>query len=248
MDIGKLREGLDDWRNRLDETRRQLDSGERRDWTWYGYDILNNINVLDDFLTQAEKEELSNLGPCSVADIGCADGDFGLMLASQGHPVDLIDWPSTNWNGFRGAPALRDRLGLDAETHQVELDSQFFLPRDQYGVVLFLGLLYHLKNPFYALEKLSYHTRYLFLSTRIAAFGNKPSRKIQDLPVAYLVAPDECNNDATNFWIFSQTGLERLASRTGWKIRNTHTIGSKTSNPADNDADERCFMFLESGR
>jgi tRNA (mo5U34)-methyltransferase len=47
--------------------------------------------------------------------------------------------------------------------------------------------------------------------------------------VAYLLGPEECNNDSTNFWIFSDEGLKRLIHRTGWSILAYTTIGDKTN-------------------
>jgi tRNA (mo5U34)-methyltransferase len=66
-----------------------------------------------------------------------------------------------------GIRALKEALGSFVEIHAVDLDSQFELPEQQYGLVFFLGLLYHLKNPFYVLESLSKAARYCLLSTRV---------------------------------------------------------------------------------
>jgi hypothetical protein len=61
-----------------------------------------------------------------------------------------------------------------------------------------------------------------------------------------LLAPQECNNDDTNFWIFTDEGLKRLADRTGWKVLSYLTVGeTKSSTPADPDRDERAFCLLE---
>lgn len=71
---------------------------------------------------------------------------------------------------------------------------------------------------------------------------------IADLPVAYLLGPEECNDDATNFWIFSPKGLERLPSRAGWTVRASFTSGdTQASNPSDLDHDERAYVLAESG-
>lgn len=188
-----------------------------------------------------------------IADIGCADGDLGLMLANQGHTVDLIDWPATNWNGLRGAKLLSARLELDVRIHEIDLDSQFQLPQADYDFIFLLGILYHLKNPYYVLEQLAKRTRFCALSTRIARYaselgGDRKGNEIEigHLPVAYLLNPDECNNDATNFWIFSLAGLRRLVERSGWKIVDEGCLGAEDSNPSDNHRDQRAFMLLES--
>jgi len=215
-------------------------------FTWYGYHTMANIwhveNLLDgkfeEFLEQTEGR---------VADIGVADGELGYFLESLGRDVDLFDWPATNWNGMRGVRRLHELLDSRANVSEIDLDSQFSLPHPRYGLIFFLGILYHLKNPMFVLEALSSKTKYLLLSTRIAAKTSAEGFDMQDLPLAYLVDPSECNNDSTNYWIFSKTGLERLLSRSGWAIERWMTVVcTKDSEPARMDRDERAFVLVRS--
>src|SRR3712207_7658839 len=37
---------------------------------------------------------------------------------------------------------------------------------------------------------------------------------------AYLVDTFECNNDATNYWVFTHVGLERILLRCGWIVED----------------------------
>src|SRR5262249_36994387 len=131
----------------------------------------------------------------------------------------------------------------------VDLDSQFALPRSDYDIVLLLGILYHLKNPFYVLEKLAYASEFCLLSTRIAKFTPNGYVMLRDLPVAYLLDADEANHDPTNYWSLSEAGLRRLLSRTGWDVRAWVTLGDTVrSNPSSNDHDERAFCLIRSHR
>jgi hypothetical protein len=70
-------------------------------------------------------------------------------------------------------------------------------------LVFCLGILYHLKNPLYVLERLAEVSSYLFLSTRIARQFSANGSSLAAIPAAYLLAADESNNDATNVWIFT---------------------------------------------
>jgi hypothetical protein len=122
--------------------------------------------------------------------------------------------------------------------------SQFTIDGN-YDLVLFFGILYHLKNPFYVLEKLSQVSGHMLLSTWIACYFRTADTDLSDVPAAYLLAPDEANNDATNFWIFTASGVRRLACRTGWDVVGFRTVGDTVhSNPRDNDRDERAFALL----
>ena len=89
-------------------------------------------------------------------------------------------------------------------------------------------------------------TEYCFVSTRIAK-QTADGQPLSPYPIAYLLGPQECNNDSTNFWIFSEQGLKRLIDRTGWSVLSYLTIGDTTnSTPADPDRDERAFCLLQS--
>jgi tRNA (mo5U34)-methyltransferase len=161
--------------------------------------------------------------------------------------VDILDTPATNMNGLRGAVALRDHLGSSVQIHDVDLDRQFTLPRDRYGLILLLGILYHLQNPYYALRQLAAHSSHCLLSTRVARFAGAERTPIGQLPVAYLVAPYETNNDPTNYWIFSPAGLERLVERCGWSVLERLNVGDTIdSDPSSPERDERMFMLLRS--
>jgi hypothetical protein len=72
---------------------------------------------------------------------------------------------------------------------------------------------------------------------------------IREQPLAYLLASDECNNDATNYWIFSEAGLKRILQRSGWNVLDFYTVGDRrSSNPADSNKDERAFVFARSSK
>jgi hypothetical protein len=48
---------------------------------------------------------------------------------------------------MRGVKALSVRLQLPIEVLERDVDSQFLIPEQTYGLALSLGILYHLKNP-----------------------------------------------------------------------------------------------------
>ena len=214
---------------------------------WYPYATLHNVAVLEKLCATAGLHllELCRGVHGKVADIGAADGDLAFFLERQGLSVDVIDNEYTNFNGLEGARALKEALKSSVGIRSIDLDSQFSLDAQKYDVVFFLGTLYHLKNPFFLLESLARITKYCFLSTRIAK-QTADGQPLSQYPVAYLLGPRECNNDATNFWIFSEQGLKRLVDRTGWNFLSYITIGdTERSTPADPDRDERAFCLLE---
>lgn len=216
---------------------------------WYPYDTMANLLHLDTLLSQQHRGVFTKIAGCAVADIGGADGDFGFFLEQElGCAVDLIDHGPTNVNGLRGARRLADALGSSVRVHDTDLDAQFSLPRQDYAAIFLLGILYHLKNPFFVLEKLARASELCLLSTRVAALTPDHRTRLADAPVAYLLDPGEANNDSTNYWIFSVAGLRRILARTGWEVLDLVTVGctSGGSDPATPDGDERAFCLLRS--
>jgi tRNA (mo5U34)-methyltransferase len=215
---------------------------------WYPYHTLRNVGVLEQLLASAGLDLMQLCqGPHGkIADIGGADGDLAFFLEKMGLSVDLIDNEPTNFNHLDGARVLKEALHSNVTIRAVDLDSQFNLSGEKYDSIFLLGVLYHLKNPFYVLEKLAGLARYCFLSTRIARQTHN-GQQISQEPMAYLLGPQECNNDSTNFWIFSDEGLKRLIERTGWNILAFTTIGdTNRSTPADLNHDERAVCVLKS--
>jgi len=214
---------------------------------WYPYDSLSNFGHLNLLLSGGNRDIGQIIGGSAVLDIGAADGDTSFFLASLGYSVDVVDNPPTNYNSMEGLKILASHFRFDhLEVFQIDLDSQFHLPRARYGLVLFLGLLYHLQNPFYVLKALREHAEHCLISTRVARYAMDGSTRLDSVPVAYLLDPQESNNDPTNYWIFSTSGLKRLARRCGWQVLDFTTLGdTEHSNPGDNDRDERAFALLK---
>lgn len=213
---------------------------------WYPYGTMGNLRILDGVLS-GQNRTLQALAPgLVVADVGAADGEIAFFLESLGMTVDIVDHGPTNFNGLRGARQLKKALRSSVGIHDIDLDAKFQLPRDDYDLVLFLGILYHLKNPYYALEALTRFTQRCVVSTRIARFAGPERTPIRELPVAYLLGQYECNNDPTNYWIFSEAGLRQLFTRTGWTVVDFVSVGDTTSSePAAMDRDERAFCLLK---
>ena len=215
---------------------------------WYPYATLRNLPVLEPLLAGVGLDllELCRGTHGRVADVGAADGDLAFFLEELGFSVDVVDNEYTNFNKLEGARILKKALNSSVTIHSIDLDSRSQLFTQSYDAVFLLGTLYHLKNPFYILERLAQVTRYCFLSTRIAR-QTADGLPLSKYPVAYLLGPDECNNDSTNFWIFSDEGLKQLLHRTGWSILAYTAIGdTNNSTPGDPNHDERVFCVLKS--
>jgi 2-polyprenyl-3-methyl-5-hydroxy-6-metoxy-1,4-benzoquinol methylase len=218
-----------------------------RRFEWYRYDSLANLSHLDQLLTGTNRDLVRLAAGDPVLDFGCADGDLAFFLESLGLNVLTFDHVRTNHNGMMGVRALKEELGSKVQIHELDLDNNFEIPEGRFGLALVLGILYHLKNPFYVLETISKRARYCLLSTRVTRYLPDRRTDISKTPVAYLLGETELNADATNFWIFSEAGLRRIVERANWRVLEFRTIGdTQASDPVSLDHDERAFCLLES--
>lgn len=245
MDIAELCRRAERFDEVLEAARRRIEQKGRR-IAWYPYRSLSGLALIEKLLTGERRRLLALAGEDPVLDLGCADGELAFFLESLGLRVHAVDYPETNCNSMEGVRALKQELGSSVEILGVDLDAQFTLPGHRYGLAFFLGTLYHLKNPYYALETLAGYARYCVLSTRIAAFAQDRRTPIRHLPVACLLREGEANQDWTNYWVFSEAGLRLLLERTGWSILEFATFGSKHSDPVTSEGDERAFCLLKS--
>ena len=212
---------------------------------WYPYDTLSALGHLEKLLSAPHRGLLDGRG--RVLDMGSQDGELAFFLESLGYQVIAADHPAYNHNGMRGIRALKAALGSRIEIHEIDVDRPFTLPHDTYDLVIFLGILYHLRNPFYVLEELSRRTTHCLLSTRVA-------RRLADgtpLPagaaLAYLLGEDELNQDNSNYFIFSEPGLRVMLARSHWQIRDYLALGDTfLSDPVHAQHDERAFCLLRS--
>ena len=129
MSIDELQKLVMPFRQRIEKIKL---SNPPADFTWYGYDILNNIGALGGLLTGKNREIFDSLVGKHLADIGAADGDLRFFLETFGIKPHIIDYGPTNWNGLKGAKRLKELLQSNVEIHEIDLDSQFRLPFEQY--------------------------------------------------------------------------------------------------------------------
>ncbi len=215
------------------------------DVPWYPYDCFANLFYVQRLLRSAGLSLNDVVGGKTVLDVGAADGALSFFFESLGYRVRAIDSSATNMNRMQGIRVLAEQLGSKVAIEDADIDAGLSLD-GEYGLALFLGTLYHLKNPFAILEALAARSRYCLLSTRVARVSPDRSVRLDGAPVAYLLDADECNADATNYWVFSPPGLLRLVKRTGWEVCASANSGSADSDPSSVGGDERAFLLLKS--
>src|SRR5277367_1711385 len=181
-DIQQLQRLAEQFEKKLEQVKAGLAAQEI---SWYPYRTLLTYGILDKLLAGPHRDLLGLAGGDPILDIGCADGANSFFLETLGCHVLAVDNCHTNRNQLRGFDALKTALDSSVGFQAIDLDSQFVLPDDVFGLAFFMGVLYHLKNPYYVLETLAGRVRYCLLSTRIAQ-RTPEGNPMQKEPLVYL--------------------------------------------------------------
>ena len=134
----------------------------------------------------------------TVLDIGAWDGFFSFECERRGAArvvaADHFSWHGSGWGTKAGFLLAREALGSRVE--DIDIDVMDLTPErvGTFDVVLFLGVLYHLRHPFLGLERVSSVTRdRLILETVVDLVGFRR-------PAMAFYPGRELNNDPTNWW------------------------------------------------
>jgi len=152
----------------------------------------------------------------TVLDVGAWDGFYSFEAANRGADRVLAT-DSFVWQGRwqqRGFLLAREALGLDNAVEDMFVDVMDLSPEalgETFDVVLFLGVLYHLRDPITALERVASVCRGLLVLETETAFN------WLSYPAARLWPGVELNGDDTNWWSLNGPALKALLRRYGFR-------------------------------
>jgi tRNA (mo5U34)-methyltransferase len=134
----------------------------------------------------------------SVLDIGAWDGFFSFEAERRGASrvlaVDSFCWNGAGWGSKAGFELARRALNSKVEDAEMEVLDLSAEKIGTFDVVLFFGVLYHLRHPLLALEKVSSVTKsHLILETKVDLLSLRT-------PAMAFYLGDELNHDPTNWW------------------------------------------------
>jgi tRNA (mo5U34)-methyltransferase len=192
---------------------------------WYhSIDLGHGIVTpgVDDSPVRLARVELpASLEGMSVLDIGAWDGFFSFECERRGASrvvaADYYSWHADGWGSKAGFELARDALGSGVE--DVDIDVMDLSPEriGTFDVVLFLGVLYHLRHPLLALERVaSVARRLLILETVVDLVGF-------DRPAMVFYPSKELNNDPTNWWGPNVPAVEGMLTSVGFTSVQTVT-------------------------
>ncbi len=211
QDSASLRRRLED---AADEHRQGLIAGK---W-WHSIDlggglVTPGVHPLSEMQANYTRLRLpENLGGKRLLDIGCWDGFYSFEAERRGAEVVAVDcWQPKNF--FVAHRALGSRVEF-REMSVYEVSKQRL---GTFDIVLFLGVLYHLRHPLLALERVCEVTR---------DFAIVESHVIDNLlqlpqPVMQFYEFDELGGQFDNWWGPNSDCARRMARAAGFAWTET---------------------------
>ena len=151
----------------------------------------------------------------SVLDIGAWDGFFSFEAERRGAArvlaTDHFCWSGPGWGTKAGFDEANRRFKSKVESLDIDVPAISPETVGTFDVVLFLGVLYHVKDPFASLERVASVTGEMMVVETESAFDPFP------WPLMRFYEGAELNNDPTNFWAPNKACLEAMFRELGFK-------------------------------
>jgi tRNA (mo5U34)-methyltransferase len=134
----------------------------------------------------------------TVLDIGCWDGFFSIEAARRGAAhvlaTDHFVWQTTIWANRRCFDLARDHLAPSIDVKDIDVLDISPETVGNHEVVIFSGVLYNMRHPLLALEKVaSVCSDLLLVETHHDALN-------EERPAMIFYPGFELNNDSSNWW------------------------------------------------
>jgi tRNA (mo5U34)-methyltransferase len=170
----------------------------------------------------------------TALDIGCNAGFYSFQLASRGARVTGLE---VDAHYLRQARWAADRFGLEVD---FRLGSVYDLQgtAEQWDLVLFMGVLYHLRHPLLALDLVAAAVRRTLVLQTLTMPGDERVEPPSDLDIderERLLEPGwpkmafverKLANDETNWWAPNAACVEAMARSAGLRVdaRPSHEV------------------------
>ena len=156
---------------------------------------------------------------------------MGFLFQSLGCDVDFLDNAATNFNDCEGLRRTASLLGRPQKLIERDIDWGFELDRD-YDLAIFLGTLYHLRNPALALLRLAQRCRRALISTRITSHL-PDGQNVEAAALAYLLDAREAErrpDELPDLLACRSSGPLLKRSRLG-AYKHAHRFGASALEP-----------------
>jgi tRNA (mo5U34)-methyltransferase len=150
----------------------------------------------------------------TVIDIGAWDGFFSFEAEKRGAKrvlaTDHFCWSGPGWGDKQGFDAVHAAIGSNVETRDIDVPDITETSVGQFDVVLFLGVLYHLKDPLIGLERIAAITKEYAVIETVTILHDI------DEPVMRFFLFAEFGGDGSNYWAPNHKCLENMMREVGF--------------------------------
>jgi tRNA (mo5U34)-methyltransferase len=166
-----------------------------------------------------------------VLDIGTTNGATAFELERRGADrVVAVDVLDIDWFGFR---AIAELFDSQAEFVQCSLYELPDVLDETFDLVVFWGVLYHLRHPLLGLDGVRRLARdVVYLETAVSDFRDDPSET-----VARFHQLDDLGDDFSNWWSPTTAALVAWCRSAGFEVLGARPI-------PDNEPATRCLATL----
>lgn len=151
----------------------------------------------------------------TVLDIGAWDGYYSFEAERRGASrvlaTDHFCWSGPGWGTKAGFDHVHHATGSKVESLDVDVFDLDPAKLGTFDAVLFLGVLYHLKDPFGGLEKAAAMTGDCLI------VETQTDMNDTEEPVMRYYLGDELNGDGSNYWAPNIRCLENMMRELGFR-------------------------------
>lgn len=175
--------------------------------------VAPGVRELEVLRAEADIAFKHGVGGKSVLDIGAWDGFFSFEAERRGArdvlATDHFCWSGSGWGTKDGFDYVHHLRRSKVRSRDIDVFSLAPQELGTFDVVLFLGVLYHLKNPYGGLEHAAAMTSDL-LVVETETFAN-----FDETPLMRYYYGDELGGDPTNFFAPNTTCLQLMLKEIG---------------------------------
>ena len=206
--------------------------------------LLNHVNLPDSLVGKR------------VLDIGARDGFFSFECEKRGaSEVVALDYTSADSTGFNVAKEI---LGSKVEWVNANVYDLNSLELGQFDLILFLGVIYHLRHPYLAIDRLHDSLTIggkVIVESHILDGGlvdetgnwinlSDINPRLENLNMAQIYESGKLVNDLTNAWAPSLDTLVAMFKNSGFSIDSSwkyHFRGGLTATAEELNSDHPRF-------
>ncbi len=206
---------------------------EGRPWH-HEFEIIPGVRTKGTYNPEGLWNELqlpADLSGQSLADIGASNGYFSFVARKRGARVVAFDRRHKDNSGFGLIQYINEMS--DIEHHQINIVQLAPEQFGQFDIVLALGLIYHVADPYLALANCAALCRKRLLIESYCIDSILPKEMRKEPIMMFHSDPKRfparwhVHNDRSNFWGFTSACLQHMIEDIGFAVERVRVKGDR---------------------